>query len=393
MKEDRLSYLFYRVIDGTASQAEKLELAELSVQSECEQKLAELLSEGWDTHVSGEEIFNDVVSARMLNKVLESDRKPSEIIPVHIPVRRMSWLKYAAAIFVICGVGAYWWMAKRNPKDSFANNTTESLAQIKPGGDRAVLTLADGRTINLDSAANGNIANQGSVQVRKLTNGQIAYNISGTRDEKVLWNKINTPKGGQYQLTLPDGTKVWLNAASSLRFPTTFSGNERRVDLTGEGYFEVAHSADKPFYVSVGSTEVKVLGTQFNVMAYDDEEAKQITLLQGSVVVNEASQATKLMPGQQARVAAGINVADNVDLEQVVAWKNGTFVFGESMSVEEAMRQIARWYDVDVVFRHKANGHIGGSVPRNANISDVLKILELTGVVKFEVVGRKVIVQ
>ncbi|MBV4360521.1 FecR family protein [Pinibacter aurantiacus] len=394
MKEDRLSYLFYRVIDGTASQSEKLELAELSVQPGYEQRLAELLGEGWDTYTSKDDIFSEAASTNILNKAIESDGRSTEVIPITRKSKyQFSWVKYAAAIILICGVSTYWWMASRNTKSNIAEDRSQSMAQIKPGGDKAILTLADGRTINLDSAANGNLASQAGVQIRKLASGQIAYEISSQPNEKVVWNTISTPKGGQYQLTLPDGTKVWLNAASSLRFPTAFTGKERRVEITGEGYFEVEHNAEKPFYVSVGKTEVKVLGTHFNVMAYEDEEAKQITLLQGSVLVSQASNNTKLIPGQQARVAADINVADNVDLEQVVAWKNGAFVFGESMSVEEVMRQIARWYDVDVVFRHKINGHIGGSVSRNANISEVLKILELTGAVKFEIVGRKVIVE
>jgi ferric-dicitrate binding protein FerR (iron transport regulator) len=392
--QDRLSYLFYRVIDGTASEADKLELAQLSVQPEHEQKLTELLSEGWDTYVSNEEVFNNVVSANILNKAIESDREVFDTIPsIGKKEYRFSWVKYAAAIIVICGVGAYWWTTNRTTNNSITNHQSKSIAQIKPGGDKAILTLADGSVINLDSAANGNLTSQGGVQVRKLANGKIAYEVSSPQNEQVMWNKMSTPKGGQYQLTLPDGTKVWLNAASSLRFPTAFTGRERSVELTGEGYFEVAQNAAKPFYVSIGTTEVKVLGTDFNVMAYDDEEAKQITLLQGSVLVSDASNTTKLIPGQQAKVTAGIRVADNVDVEQVVAWKNGAFVFGESMSVEEVMRQVARWYDVDVVYRHKITGHIGGSVSRSANISEVLKILELTGVVKVEVVGRKVIVE
>ncbi|MDH7460637.1 FecR domain-containing protein [Chitinophagaceae bacterium 26-R-25] len=394
MKEDRLSYLFYRVIDGTASQSEKLELAELSVQPEHEQRLTELLGEGWDTFISREDVFSEGESTNILNKAIESHRESAEVLPITRKSKhQLSWVKYAAAIILICGVSAYWWIANRNIKNNIADNHSEAIAQIKPGGDKAILTLADGRTINLDSAANGNLASQAGVQIRKLASGQIAYEISSAHNEKVVWNTISTPKGGQYQLTLPDGTKVWLNAASSLRFPTAFTGKERRVEITGEGYFEVEHNAEKPFYVSVGKTDVKVLGTHFNVMAYDDEEAKQITLLEGSVLVSQASDNAKLIPGQQARVAANINVTDNVDLEQVIAWKNGAFVFGDSMSVEEVMRQIARWYDVDVVFRHKINGHIGGSVSRNANISDVLKILELTGAVKFEIAGRKVIVQ
>jgi ferric-dicitrate binding protein FerR (iron transport regulator) len=392
--EDRLSYLFYRVIDGTASQSEKLELAELSVQPGHEQRLTELLSEGWDTYVAREDVFNDVVSAKILNKAIESENKSSAIVsPIRKSEYRLSWVRYAAAIILICGVGAYWWIANRNNKNNVAVDQSKSMAQIKPGGDKATLTLGDGTTINLDSATNGNLTSQGGVRVRKLASGQIAYEMSNTQNEKVVWNKMSTPRGGQYQLTLPDGTKVWLNAVSSLRFPTAFTGKERKVELTGEGYFEVAQNAGKPFYVSIGATEVKVLGTEFNVMAYDDEDAKKVTLLQGSVLVSQTSNSTKLVPGQQAKVAADIKVADNVDLEQVVAWKNGAFVFGESMSMEEVMRQVARWYDVDVVFRHKVNGHIGGSVSRNANISEVLKILELTGAVKFEIVGRKVIVE
>jgi ferric-dicitrate binding protein FerR (iron transport regulator) len=209
-----------------------------------------------------------------------------------------------------------------------------------------------------------------------------------------LYNTISTPKGGQYQVTLSDGSKVWLNAASSLRFPATFSGKERKVELTGEGYFEVAHNKKMPFHVTVNDLDVEVLGTHFNINAYADESAIKTTLLEGSVKVVKGNETKIIEPGEQASVTTSedeINVKQQVDLEQVVAWKNGIFQF-ERADIESVMRQISRWYDIDVDYHGRVSEHFGGTISRDVNISDVLKMLEMTGGVNFKIDGKKVIV-
>ncbi len=303
------------------------------------------------------------------------------------------WWAAAASILIISTFGFLVWKGKSEEKNSIANNQQTVITNdIVPGSTRATLTLADGTTLVLDSAKNGTITKEGNVLVVKQDD-LLVYNQSSEASVEVLYNTITTPRGGQYQMVLSDGSKVWLNAASSIRFPTTFAGKERQVEITGEAYFEVAHLANKPFIVSTGSTSVKVLGTHFNIKAYDDEPAAFITLLEGSVNVSKNLEAVILKPGQQASVGQGIQVAAAVDMEQVMAWKNGAFVFGESMTVKEIMQQLSRWYDVEVVYQNQPAGHIGGSISRNVNITEVLSILELTGEVHFEIQGKRVIVK
>jgi ferric-dicitrate binding protein FerR (iron transport regulator) len=196
---------------------------------------------------------------------------------------------------------------------------------------------------------------------------------------------------------LSDGTKVWLNAASSLRFPTAFVGSERKVEMTGEGYFEVAHNDKKPFLVRAGGMDVEVLGTHFNINAYEDEEAVKTTLLEGKVRASAGhDQAVVLKPGEQARLSqsnAQLSTLNNINVEEVIAWKNGKFQFGEAMDIGMVMRQLSRWYDLDVVYDGKVTGHIGGTISRNVKISEVLKMLEMTGAVHFVIRNREVIVK
>jgi transmembrane sensor len=319
---------------------------------------------------------------------------PISILSVEKWYIRKTWWAAASILLLFSTLGYFALKTSfpdTNPNEA-QNNTIAAQHDISPGGTRAFLTLADGTNLVLDSAANGALAKQGNVTIIKL-DGQLAYNHAGEKAGEVLYNTITTPKGGQYQLILADGTKVWLNAASSIRFPTTFYGSQRRVELTGEAYFEVAHNPAAPFYVGSGTTEVMVLGTHFNIMAYSDEAATLVTLLQGSVSVQSTTHKTVIKPGQQARVATGISVADDVDTEQVMAWKNGAFVFGESMSIQEIMRQLSRWYDVEIVYQRQPTGRIGGSISKQVNISQVLSILEMTGEVHFELQGKSVIVK
>jgi len=262
---------------------------------------------------------------------------------------------------------------------------------VAPGGSKATLTLADGSVILLDDANNGTLAQQGDAKVIKL-DGKILYDqIANT--QQVVYNTISTPRGGQYQLALPDGSMVWLNASSSVRFPTAFAGNERRVEITGEAYLEVAKNPAKPFIVSVNNAEVQVLGTHFNINAYSDELDVKTTLLEGSIKFVNAESNIILKPGQQSQLTKHgmIKVESNVNVEEVIAWKNGRFNF-ENAGIEAVMRQLSRWYDVDIEFGGKPDDLFVAEMPRDIKLSDALKALELTGKVKFEIEGRKIIV-
>jgi ferric-dicitrate binding protein FerR (iron transport regulator) len=238
------------------------------------------------------------------------------------------------------------------------------------------------------------ISRQGNMRVMKLDSGRLAYAAaSGPEAAGVLWNIITTPRGGKYQVTLSDGTRVWLNAESSLRFPTAFTGKNRAVTLTGEAYFDVAADKDKPFLVQTGETETLVLGTQFDINSYTDEGAVKTTLLEGAVRMGLGSQQALLQPGEQGQFDADkrVIVTRSVNTKAVVAWKDGYYYFDRT-PVQSVMRQIARWYDVDVVYEGAVpKDEIVGKIPRSAYVSEVLHIMELIGV-HFRIEGRTIIV-
>lgn len=273
---------------------------------------------------------------------------------------------------------------------------------IAPGKDKAFLTLSDGRKIDLANADNGKLASENGLEIMKTADGKLIYKTSSGKSSSQGFNTISTPIGGQYTIILPDGSKVWLNAGSSLTYPTAFEQNGRSVSLTGEGYFEVAHIEGKtgklPFAVSVrkGNTElekVEVLGTHFNINAYADEPSVKTTLLQGSVRVDiNKEQKAVLKPGQQSRLTNGQVQLQAADTEMAVAWKNGEFVFREDL--HSAMRKVARWYDVEVVYDESAPDQLmlGGWMSRGTNISEVLNHIQLTGKVHFKLEGRRVTV-
>jgi len=320
------------------------------------------------------------------------------------PARKWYRTVAVALIFILLSGTIYYFIQPDNTtiQQPLAVAAPVPVGDVAPGGNKALLTLDDGSVIILDSVNNGILGEQGNVEVKKLENGQVAYQTShgdvSAAEEKIFYNTITTPRGGEYQVTLSDGTKVWLNAASSIRFPTAFRGANRNVQITGEVYFEVAHNADKPFKVSAGKSAIEVLGTHFNVNAYNDEVQIRTSLLEGSVKVAAADETNPkqvkiLRPGQQARMVKSgrISIANNIDTEEVMAWKNGLFVF-KSTDLRSIMRQIARWYDVDIEYK----GHVGmqftGQITRNNNVSKVLQMLELTEEVKFSVEGKKVVV-
>lgn len=263
-------------------------------------------------------------------------------------------------------------------------------ADRPPGTQAATLTLGDGRTITLDSAADGNLARQGNTQIVKR-NGQIAYTEKGS-DAPPVWNTITTARGNQYSLVLPDGSKVWLNAASSVRFPTAFTGGERKVEITGEAYFDIAAQPSMPFKVIARGGEIDVLGTHFNINAYDDESAVRTTLLEGAVKVLQGPSELELHPGQQAVSANGkITLIKHVDTDRATAWKDGFFYF-DNTDLHTLMRQVARWYDVEVAFKGDVSDDgFSGKISRNVPLSKLLKVLEQYDI-HFDVTGNKITV-
>ena len=267
--------------------------------------------------------------------------------------------------------------------------------EIVSGGSHAILTLSNGTVIILDSAKKGMITKQGNVKVIKLDSGQLAYtplSNNGTPSLELGYNTISTPRATQYQIVLSDGTKVWLNAASSLRYPTVFTGKDRKVELTGEGYFEVARIKEKPFHVQTGDLEVEVLGTHFNIMAYEDEDAIQTTLLEGTVKVSHNNQSDLLKPGKQASLGRDNNklTVSVANVQQAVAWKNGYFYFDKS-DVKAIMRQVSRWYDLDIVYESPVpEMKFSGKIERNLPLSGITHLLE-SGQIHFRIEGKKCI--
>lgn len=311
------------------------------------------------------------------------------------PVARLKWLRWsaAAAVLLLLAGGAYWLSSKPTPEVPVAVAPAPAnrlVNDVAPGQEGAILTLSTGETIVLDNAVNGALAQEGATEVIKQ-NGQIVYKGKDAA-AAVVYNTMTTPRGRQYSLLLADGTRVWLNAASSITYPTAFTGKERKVDVTGEVYFEVVHNAGMPFVVQKDGVRVQVLGTHFNVNSYNEESSLNVTLLEGAVRVVSGIHRSDIRPGQQAQVREGsLQLVNNVNLEEVMAWKNGTFRFGGT-GIETIMRQLSRWYDVEVVYNKKIDEIFYAEIPRNTPLSDVLKALELTGEVRFAIEGKKIIV-
>jgi len=397
MYSDRGSELTAKFFAGTCTEDEKMELARW-IKETPDQELAQVLERVWDDFESEKQMPDDV-SDRILNNILFS----SPEIPLDgddqagEPVRYL-WPRMAAAAVVILLLGLYWWagLNQKQPAGQPTQVPTEiGSADLPPGGNKAILTLGDGSSIILDTAQNGNLAHQGNTQIIKSKKGELVYNSSGVAEQATVLNTLSTPKGGEYHIILSDSTKVWLNAASSLRFPIAFKGKERQVEITGEVYFEVAPNAKMPFVVKAGTSEITVLGTHFNVMAYPDEKILKTTLLEGSVRISNAGKSIMLTPGQQARVKAvsdhPISVLDHIDTQKEMAWKNGYFEFRDD-NLQNVMRQISRWYDVEIIYEGAPGEEtFTGRLPRNGNVSKIFKILSLSGV-KCSIQGKSVVV-
>lgn len=299
------------------------------------------------------------------------------------------YMAAAASLALIIGVGLYFNQQQPLPKSTQFKAFTND---IPAGSNKAYLTLASGKKLALTNSANGTLAEEAGVKITKSADGQLIYTIAD-QGKKVSsgYNSIETPRGGQYQLNLPDGTKIWINSASSLKYPASFATlKERRVELSGEAYFEVAKDKAHPFIVKSGRQEIQVLGTHFDVNAYPDEQLIKTTLLEGSVKLNEQ---VVLKPGEQSSLKGEKFTVKEVNVNDAVDWKNGEFVFTNE-SLTSILKKVSRWYDVEIKYVHTPVNMptFTGSVSRSENISGVLKMLEETSNVRFSIEGRQVMV-
>ena len=371
---------------------------------ECTAEEKELLEAWWDELQAEFEVAeapDNVVHDRMLSRIkaelgdeLETggaegfEMAEEEELENNAPVRRLPWRRYAgiAAAALVIVAGAWLWRARRGAQSMDDSPIT---IEARPGGDRAMLTLGNGQVVVLDSVANGVMAMQGQKDRIMKQDGLLDYQKNGKGEgtvengNAVLVNTLAVPRGGQYKLILADGTKVWLDAASSITYPTAFVGKTRQVSVTGQVYFEVTHKPDMPFEIKAQGQTIRDVGTAFNIYAYSDEPAMKVTLASGAVAVSGPGGTTIgiSQAGQQAEYRDGqLQPVHEADLTSVLAWKNGLFDF-TSANIVTVMRQVGRWYDVDIQFdKGIPDGHITGEIPRNTMLSTALQVLRTSGV-------------
>lgn len=400
INHNRIQYLFHLYISNNITGEEYAELWKLLRVETLEKSLSKDLQWLW------EEVKNKqpIISAEKWNQQIEArieegkeEENTGKKRAIHIlKIRQLGWAAAIIAIF-ITSIVFFLRYNKHHSEElitaSRLSNFSKPEKDIQPGGNKATLTLSNGTTIVLDSAHAGIITRQGNAGIYQSGSGSIAYQASANHSQEVVYNTLTTPRGGQFKITLPDGTKAWLNSASSLHYPTSFIGGRREVQMTGEVYFEVAKDALKPFIVSVDGMKINVLGTSFNLMAYDDVSEIKATLLTGAISVTQSGVNKILKPGEQAQVnnEGKISIVKNADLNQVVAWKNNLFWF-EDNTIQEVMREVARWYDVNVVIKGNIPQHFTGSVPRDVPVSHVFEVLEETGHIQFEIRNNQIIV-
>lgn len=387
MNEQRLEELFDRWTHGSLSNAEETELWRLWLDPALGTRRTALLDALYDqlpedkdmTQDEADHIFREILAAQP--SVHRLPRK------TNIPVWRR--IAVAASIILIIGLGGLLLLYKDRKIAPHQISQTQDIQP--PTTNRARITLANGQIVYLDSAGNGSLAIQADVQLVKQADGQIAY--KGTANETV-YNTLTNPRGSKViDLMLSDGSRIWLNAGSSLTYPVAFTGKERKVEIKGEAYFEVSGNPSRPFKVTTGATEVQVLGTRFNINAYTDEPDMKITLLEGAVKVGNSLGAVRIQPGEQALIIPTLapRTAANIDQEQVMAWKNGLFGF-EGADLKTIMRQLARWYDIEVRYEGVATNRVfKGEITRDLSLSQLMKGLQELGI-KFRIEGRTLIV-
>jgi len=407
-KQDQIQYLLRQYISNASTPEEQKELLDALRTSDYDEEDLLQFLDGMAIKSEADEKYDPAYWKPVVNKILQ--HREAIVVPFK-QARKWKRIAAAASIVLILGIGSYFFFLNKQQK-KIAKVEQKYNNDIAPGKNGAILKLSGGQEIVLDSAANGNLAQQSNIRIVKNGN-EVTYVIDPSAgNSEVAYNEMRTPKGRQFQLVLSDGSKVRLNAASSIKFPTSFEGSERKVEVTGEVYFEVTHDAKQPFVVITNGTEIHDLGTEFNVNAYSDEEKIKITLVKGSVKVaspgpgvprstRDDKTGVTLKPGQQAQIdgrdpslRSGLRVV-NADIEEAIAWKNGNFIF-QGSNIQSVMRQLARWYDVEVKYEGSIpTDEFVGDITRSrySNISQILEILEKTKTVRFEINGRTVTVK
>ncbi|HEX7845465.1 MAG TPA: FecR domain-containing protein [Chitinophagaceae bacterium] len=401
---ERIAFLIAGFLRQTLTEAEHDELDDWMNESPANQRLFEKLT---DPDAIEEKLssFDEPDTAAALQLIKQRMHFADAVVK---PIRSKRRMWYAAAASLVLLVGLFFLYTLMNNNKPTIEPVTEN--ELQPGGNYAMLTLANGQKVNLRNAANGLIDSSSGSEVMKTADGQLSYENPEAR--MIAYHELATEVGGQYSVVLPDGSRVWLNSSSKLRYPVAFAGKERVVELEGEGYFEVAQLASNssqgeeskiPFIVKVDGMEVKVLGTIFNVNAYKDEDGKRTTLIEGSVklrresadVNREMGESVILRPGQQAKMTSEGHITEvksDVDVNEVIAWKNGKFQFKDE-PIETIMRQVGRWYGAEVLYEDKVDFHFNATIYRKEPVERLLEVLEETGRVKFRVEGKRIYVK
>lgn len=389
MMEARIAILMESALNGTISRDERIELVLLLAERTDNTEVNTLLAKAWQNVNPHEDLLSNQEQQRILQTILAE-------APTPYRQRRFMRILTVAASLLIVSLGAVtaFYYAQR-PDDTVQElSLAEAVEQsnIKPGNDRAFITLSSGRTILLDDATAGVITEDSGTRIHHLDNGEIRYEEVAT-DAAPTLNTITIPKGGQYRVVLPDGSRVHLNAETSLTYPTRFSGQQRIVEMTGEALFEVKSLGEPvPFVVKTATQEVTVLGTVFNIEAYDQQV--KTSLAEGSVKVTAGTKTVQLRPGQQAisqNNGSPLRV-EPVDLDEVLAWHNDLFFF-EDEEITSIMDRVARWYNVDIEYRGNLTGkRFGGIFQRSKDLVKLLESLKMTGLVDFKITERRIIV-
>jgi len=399
MQPQPLEYYIDAYLAGTITTGEWTTLQALLNDPENMERLNVIMDRQLADRAAAGEQYPDAVArirTALLNRIGGLSVLPAgQATPVRAFYRR-SWFRYAAAVAILLAAAIIYFVRapsiRRN--DQLVQATVKKTAtDVAPGGNKAVLTLADGSVIVLDSASNGTLAQQAGATIQKTADGTLLYSANGANTTHMpVYNTITTPRGGKYQLGLPDGSQVWLNAASSITFPTAFTGNTRQVSITGEAYFEIKKNRNQPFTILARSARVDVLGTDFNVSAYDDETALRVALLSGSVNVTRGETVMQIKPGQEAIVTSSdLRLNQHPDMEKAISWKNDEFIF-EHDDINSIMRQLARWYDIEPVVEKPSERRYIGKISRSVPLSEVLGMFEKLGYMHFDINGKKVTV-
>ena len=395
---ERIGGLIFKFLNESITDNELLELHNWAYSSKNNQELFEGLVHSDELQKSIDFISQVDMDAAFhsIQQQIAKDKNELSGEKARIIDSRINWwrMSAAAAVFILIALSVAYFFVRPIKSASSQQNLAVIQDIPAPTGSKAVLTLSNGSKIILDNVHQSSLGKQGNAIITKQSDGEIIYaKVANENNLDVTYNTLSTGRGGQTEILLTDGSKVWLNAASSIKYPTSFNRKVRRVEIEGEAYFEIAHNKMMPFIVQIPGAEVRVLGTHFNVMAYKDEPISRTTLLEGSVQITEDNQSTYLKPGQQAKIGLGekTDVIDNIDTTGVIAWKNDKFRFS-IQSLESIMKQLERWYDIDVIYEgEKPSIRLTASISRRVNLSDVLKVLELNGV-HFRVEAKKVII-